>query len=37
VLKGPHGLPIGLQLVARRNDDGALFSAARWVYRALKY
>ena len=35
VFKGPHGLPIGLQLVGRRNADRALFSAARWAYRAL--
>jgi amidase len=35
VFKGPHGLPVGLQLVARRNADRALFAAARWVYRAL--
>jgi Asp-tRNA(Asn)/Glu-tRNA(Gln) amidotransferase A subunit family amidase len=35
VFKGPYGLPIGLQLVARRNNDRALFAAARWVYRAL--
>jgi amidase len=35
VFKGPHGLPIGLQLVARRNADRALFAAARWVYNAL--
>ena len=35
VFKGPHGLPIGLQLVARRNADRALFAAARWVYNVL--
>jgi amidase len=35
VFEGPHGLPIGLQLVARRNADRALFSAAHWAYRAL--
>lgn len=28
---GPHGLPIGAQLVARRNDDRRLFAAALWV------
>lgn len=33
--KGPHGLPVGAQLVARRNDDRRLFAAARWVYRQL--
>jgi amidase len=35
VFKGPHGLPIGAQLIAKRNGDRALLSAARWVYRAL--
>jgi Asp-tRNA(Asn)/Glu-tRNA(Gln) amidotransferase A subunit family amidase len=35
VFKGPHGLPIGAQLIGRRNGDRRLFAAARWVYRAL--
>ena len=35
VFKGPHGLPVGAQLIARRNDDRKLFSAAQWVYRQL--
>jgi len=35
VFKGPHGLPIGAQLIGRRNGDRALLAAARWVYRAL--
>ncbi len=35
VFKGPHGLPIGVQLIARRNGDRRLFAAARWVYRQL--
>jgi amidase len=35
VFKGPHGLPVGAQLIGRRNTDRALFSAARWVWRAL--
>jgi len=35
VFTGPHGLPIGAQLVARRNDDRKLFAAARWAYRQL--
>jgi amidase len=33
--KGPNGLPIGAQLIARRNADRALFSAARWAWRVL--
>lgn len=28
---GPHGLPVGAQLVAKRDDDRRLFEAARWV------
>ena len=35
VFKGPHGLPVGAQLVAQRNDDRKLFSAAQWIYRQL--
>jgi amidase len=35
VFKGPHGLPVGAQLIGRRNGDRALLAAARWVYRAL--
>ena len=35
VFKGPHGLPIGAQLIGNRNTDRSLFSAARWVYHAL--
>ena len=35
VFKGPAGLPVGAQLIARRNDDRRLFSAARWLHRAL--
>jgi Asp-tRNA(Asn)/Glu-tRNA(Gln) amidotransferase A subunit family amidase len=33
--KGPNGLPVGVQVVARRNEDRKLFGAARWVYRQL--
>jgi Asp-tRNA(Asn)/Glu-tRNA(Gln) amidotransferase A subunit family amidase len=35
VFKGPNGLPIGVQLIARRNADRALFAAARWVHQTL--
>jgi Asp-tRNA(Asn)/Glu-tRNA(Gln) amidotransferase A subunit family amidase len=35
VFKGPNGLPVGAQLIARRNDDRRLFAAARWVHRQL--
>jgi amidase len=33
--KGPSGLPVGAQLIARRNEDRRLFAAARWIYRQL--
>jgi Asp-tRNA(Asn)/Glu-tRNA(Gln) amidotransferase A subunit family amidase len=32
---GPNRLPIGAQLVAKRDADRQLFEAARWVLRAL--
>ncbi|HVQ62333.1 MAG TPA: amidase [Burkholderiales bacterium] len=32
---GPAGLPVGAQLVARRNNDRPLLEAARWVLRRL--
>ncbi len=32
---GPHGLPIGAQLIARRGDDRRLFARGRWIYRQL--
>ena len=35
VFKGPHGMPIGAQLIARRSDDRRLFAAARWIYQRL--
>ena len=33
LFKGPHGLPVGAQLVARRNDDRRLFAVADWITR----
>ena len=35
VFKGPAGLPIGAQLLARRHDDRNLFACAQWAYRKL--
>jgi Asp-tRNA(Asn)/Glu-tRNA(Gln) amidotransferase A subunit family amidase len=32
----PDGLPLGLQLVGRRNDEGRLFEAALWCEAALQ-
>lgn len=33
---GPHGLPVGIQLIARRYDDQHLFACAKWVWEKLK-
>lgn len=33
--KGPHGLPLGVQLVGRIGEDAAVLSAARWVQHAI--
>ncbi len=33
--RGPHGLPVGIQLVARRCDDQRLFACAKWVLERL--
>jgi Asp-tRNA(Asn)/Glu-tRNA(Gln) amidotransferase A subunit family amidase len=30
--RGPNGLPVGIQLIARRHDDQRLFACARWVW-----
>ena len=31
LFSGPNGLPVGAQLIAKRNDDRLLFEVARWV------
>jgi amidase len=33
--RGPKGLPVGIQLVARRYEDERLFACARWVMERL--
>jgi amidase len=33
--RGPSGLPVGIQLIARRYDDQRLFACARWVWERL--
>jgi Asp-tRNA(Asn)/Glu-tRNA(Gln) amidotransferase A subunit family amidase len=35
VFKGPNGLPIGAQLLAKRHNDRKLFSCARWAWQKL--
>ncbi len=35
VFQGPNGLPVGLQVVGRRNDDRHMLAAARWIFRRL--
>ena len=29
---GPRGLPLGIQLIGRRNEDGKLLAVAKWVH-----
>jgi amidase len=36
VFKGPSGMPVGVQVLARRYDDRRLFAAARRIYELLK-
>jgi amidase len=36
VFRGPHGLPIGAQLVGRRYEDRKLLALARWAYGVLR-
>ena len=33
LFRGPNGLPVGAQFVARRNEDRKLMAACRWVMR----
>ena len=35
VFKGPNGLPIGAQLLAKRHADRRLFACAQWVWEKL--
>jgi Asp-tRNA(Asn)/Glu-tRNA(Gln) amidotransferase A subunit family amidase len=35
VFKGPNGMPVGLQLFARRHRDRELFAHAEWVWQRL--
>ena len=34
LFKGPNGLPVGVQLTGKRNDDRRVFEVARWVQTA---
>jgi len=36
VLVGPKGLPLGVQLVSKKNDDARLFRTARWILESLE-
>ena len=36
LLQGPANLPIGVQLVGARGDDGRLFRTANWLLKALE-
>ncbi len=33
--RGPNGLPVGIQLIARRYDDQRLFACAQWAWERL--
>jgi Asp-tRNA(Asn)/Glu-tRNA(Gln) amidotransferase A subunit family amidase len=33
--RGPNGLPVGIQLIARRHDDARLLACAKWVWERL--
>ena len=35
LLTGANGLPVGVQLVGRRNDDGRLLRTARWLVNTI--
>jgi Asp-tRNA(Asn)/Glu-tRNA(Gln) amidotransferase A subunit family amidase len=35
VFKGPHGMPVGAQLIARHSADRQLFAVAKWIHQRL--
>jgi Asp-tRNA(Asn)/Glu-tRNA(Gln) amidotransferase A subunit family amidase len=30
-IRGPHGMPVGVQVIAKRYSDRALLDVARWL------
>jgi Asp-tRNA(Asn)/Glu-tRNA(Gln) amidotransferase A subunit family amidase len=36
ILQGPNGMPLGVQLVSAKGDDGRLFRNARWLLGTLE-
>lgn len=36
LLKGPKGLPLGVQLVSHKDDDARLFRTARWILESVE-
>ena len=36
LFRGPNGLPVGAQFVARRNDDRRLMAACNWIMRSAR-
>jgi len=36
ILQGPNGMPLGVQMVSAKGDDGRLFRNARWLLRTLE-
>jgi Asp-tRNA(Asn)/Glu-tRNA(Gln) amidotransferase A subunit family amidase len=36
ILQGPDGMPLGVQMVSAKGDDGRLFRTARWLLGTLE-
>ena len=36
ILQGPNGMPLGVQMVSAKGDDGRLFRNARWLLETLE-
>ena len=36
ILQGPNGMPLGVQMVSAKGDDGRLFRTARWLLGTLE-
>ena len=35
VARGPHGMPVGLQVIGRFADDARTLAAAKWVHERM--
>lgn len=36
IMQGPNGMPLGVQMVSAKGDDGRLFRNARWLLKTLE-